>query len=77
MLRHLCSIQANLAFTKDAMNRAVLRAAEILEKDPSIWAHHLTARIRTMCAHTLQAYIKARGCHSSWVHSIMNPGLDL
>ena len=77
MLRALQKLARNLAFCKIPMRNALLSLAESkgfhfvspAERQP--WAQIQGLRIRVMCRHLQQAWLKARGSSSTWVRMLM------
>eukprot|EP00971_Amphidinium_carterae_P092212 1825884-Amphidinium_carterae.1 len=68
LLRSLNNIQPNMSFKQSHMVSILLQlAAELgVSVDVESWASDQARRIRCMCYHSIQSFIKARGRNSSW-----------
>ena len=82
MLRQLKELQPNLAFKGSTLRRAL---AHVLQSRDTIawfgsdakmmesWIETQALRIKCLLRHLSQAIFKARGAHSSWISSVMQP----
>eukprot|EP00971_Amphidinium_carterae_P146170 2897323-Amphidinium_carterae.1 len=74
LLHALSKLQANMSFSKDSMQQGCKLAAELIGltgAEAQSYAKHVSPRLRCMCYHTIQAWCKARGSHTAWVHAIL------
>eukprot|EP00971_Amphidinium_carterae_P020860 411276-Amphidinium_carterae.1 len=68
-----------MSFTKEMMLSACALAAPMGggKAEDAAYAEHVAPRVRAMCFHCYPSYLKAWGSNSSWIHSIMSPGLQV